>query len=83
MAEQRKSIDGDPHNSFEDSGVGIGQMADGKFDVFPASDLAKRTAEREADDEAIAHAMKRSDEGFSPTVDEEQPEDFADLEDDE
>ncbi len=47
----------------------------GGADVFPLSDLPRRTAERDSQDEATRHAMEQSDEGFPP----EPEEDFADL----
>lgn len=73
-------VNDDPHNSFTDQSYGIGQNADGTFNVFPKAELARKVAERDSQDEAIAHAMKQSEEGFPPSLDEEQIEDFADIE---
>lgn len=67
----------DRHNSFEDTSVGIGQNTDGTMNVFPATDLPKRTAERDSDEAATTYAIEQSEDGFPP----EPEEDFADLED--
>lgn len=56
--------DKDPHYSFEDSGVGIGQMADGSIDIYPLADAPKRARERDSQDAATAYAMQQSERGF-------------------
>lgn len=76
MADPKKKPADDPHCSFEDSGVGIGENADGTFNVFPLSELAARCAERAREEAAIEHAIEQSEQGFPE-------EDFSDLEGDE
>lgn len=63
MAERDKKFDPDHHGSFEDVSLGIGQKADGTMDVFPASDLAARIAERDATEESTTYAIEESEMG--------------------
>lgn len=63
----------EPHNSFEDLSVAIGQNADGTFNVFPASELPARVAKRDSDEAATTYAIEASEAGDS--------EDISDLDD--
>lgn len=54
----KKPINNDPHNSFEDSGLPIGQVD------FPLSELAERTAQRDRDEAAQEYAVEQSEQGF-------------------
>lgn len=72
----------DRHESFEDSGVGIGQTADGRIESFPASELPARTAQRDSEDAATAYAMEQSEEGFPEPADQTpEDDDLSDLDD--
>ncbi len=74
--------DKDRHISFEDSGVGIGQNADGSFDTFPLKDLPARVAARTAQEEADEYAYRQSEEGFPDEDDfEDDLDDISDLDD--
>ena len=57
MAEKEK-LNPDHHGSFEDVSFGIGQKADGTIDVFPASELAARIAERDSTEDATTYAIE-------------------------
>ena len=59
----------DPHNSFRDLKYGIGQNDDGTFNIFPKSELAAKTAERDMAEQAAAYAIKQSEAGFPPDED--------------
>lgn len=48
--------DDDEHESFKDSGVGIGE-AKGKLDTFPASELNARIEERDREEAAMQSAI--------------------------
>lgn len=72
--------DKDTHESFLDTRYGIGQNADGTFNVFPASELAAKTAERDRDEAAIEYAIEQSEAGFPPEI-EEDLDDVSDLDD--
>lgn len=48
----------DEHESFKDSGVGIGANAEGQVEVFPLSELPARIAARNEQERAWDDAMK-------------------------
>jgi hypothetical protein len=62
--------------SLTDLTFGIGQMADGSIDSFPLSELASRAAKRDAEEEATDYAMAQSELGFPGEED-----DLSDLKD--
>jgi uncharacterized protein YaiL (DUF2058 family) len=74
-------IEKDRHVSFEDSGIGIGQNADGKIETFPASELAERVAQRDADEAATEYAIEQSEQGFPEEDDTDDVSDLDDIED--
>lgn len=52
------------HGSFEDTTYGIGQRADGEFNIFPASELPRLIAERDSQEQATDYAVAQSEQGF-------------------
>lgn len=58
-------------------GFGIGQLADGKLDIFPLDELPAREAERDRQEAETDYAVAQSEAGF-PDL-EEDLDDISDL----
>lgn len=54
--------DDTPLRSHKEDPWGVGQLDDGKIDIFPESELAARLAQRDADEKAF-DALFAEDEG--------------------
>jgi hypothetical protein len=50
--------------SLNNDAYGIGQLADGSFNIFPADELAERIAARDSQEQADDFAFEQSENGF-------------------
>lgn len=50
--------------SLNNDAYGIGELEDGSFNTFPASELAARVAERDRQEQASDFAFEQSENGF-------------------
>lgn len=57
----------------------IGQNADGSFNSFPASELAKKTAERDSDEAATSYAIEQTSGTGETTESDEEDDNLSDL----
>lgn len=60
-------------------GPGMGQMADGSFDIFPASELPQRIAERDSEEAAWQSAMEQSESGWTKSGEEADEDDGEEM----
>lgn len=68
--------------SLNNDHFGMGENADGSFETFPLSQLAKRTAERDRQDAADQYALEQSENGFAdPFLEDDSDLDLDDTED--
>ena len=62
MTAPKKEKDSAPMRSHEEDPWGVGQMDDGKIDIFPESELAERLAQRDADEAAFGALFPDEDQ---------------------
>lgn len=67
------------HNSFEDSGVGIGENTDGTFNTFPLKDLAAKTQARDLAEMETMLAMQEVAGDDKGTADDDDLSDLGDI----
>jgi hypothetical protein len=63
--------------SLNNDDFGIGQNSDGTFNIFPASELAARIAERDAQEDTTTYAIEQS-EGIDPFLEDDSDLDLED-----
>lgn len=77
----KELIPPDEHESIKDSGVGIGQLADGKIDSFDPSEWPKLKAEWEMREAAFNGALNEVFGSEAGNEGEPDDDDYSDLDD--
>jgi hypothetical protein len=68
--------------SLNNDAYGIGEMSDGTFNIFPASELAERVVARDSQEQADDFAFEQSENGFKDPFLDDVGDDDGDDEDD-